>query len=366
MRFKRTATLALTAWLSFILTAAGQTGGKKTAGVWTDASHPSLPADFAFQGEYGGGAGKIGCQVISLGHGEFQAVVLTGGLPGAGWDGKNKSILAGKLDGTKVVLTTATGKRKYLAQSPEAFSATLKFPPPGQEHYPDMTGSIADNKLTLQLGKSEIIPRSGLLLKKTERKSPTLGKAPPAGAIVLFDGTSTSQWNGGRLDNTTGFLNTDGSDITTKQKFNNYEAHVEFLLPYRPDARGQGRGNSGFYQVDQYEVQILDSFGLEGMNNECGGVYTRLKPLVNMCLPPLQWQTYDVVFTNAVRDESGKKIKNARITLQHNGVTIHDNAEIAGPTGGARNEPEGTAGILRLQGHGNPLQFRNIWVVERK
>ena len=125
------------------------------------------------------------------------------------------------------------------------------------------------------------------------------------------------------------------------------------------------QGNSGFYQVDHYEVQILDSFGLEGKDNECGGVYQRLNCKVNMCLPPLQWQTYDVEFTNAVA-ENGKVTKKARLTLKHNGVIVHDNAEIVGVTGGARKEPEGTPGLLRLQGHGNPLQFRNIWVVENK
>jgi hypothetical protein len=203
-------------------------------------------------------------------------------------------------------------------------------------------------------------------LHKTERKSDTIGKKPPEGAIVLFDGTNTSEWNGGRLDEKTKLLNTDGRDILSKRKFNNYTMHVEFLLPYRPDGRGQGRGNSGFYQVDHYEVQILDSFGLEGKDNECGGVYTKLSPSVNMCLPPLVWQTYDVDFTNAVRDASGKKIKNAVITLKHNGVVVHDKEEITGPTGGHRSDPEGTPGPIKLQGHGNPIQFRNIWIVENR
>jgi hypothetical protein len=137
------------------------------------------------------------------------------------------------------------------------------------------------------------------------------------------------------------------------------------MLPYRPEGRGQGRGNSGFYQVDHYEVQILDSFGLEGLNNECGGVYTKAAPKVNMCLPPLVWQTYDVEFTNAEAAE-GKKSKNAVITVRHNGVVILENQEITGPTGGHRSDPEGTPGPLKLQGHGNPLQFRNIWIVEKK
>ena len=116
--------------------------------------------------------------------------------------------------------------------------------------------------------------------------------------------------------------------------------------------------------MDHYEVQILDSFGLEGKNNECGGVYTKADPIVNMCLPPLQWQTYDVEFTNSV-SEDGKKVKNARMTLKHNGVVIHKDLEINGKTGGSRRDLEGTPGPIKLQGHGNPLQFRNVWIVEK-
>ncbi|MDP6359012.1 MAG: DUF1080 domain-containing protein, partial [Planctomycetota bacterium] len=129
-------------------------------------------------------------------------------------------------------------------------------------------------------------------------------------------------------------------------------------------ARGQGRGNSGFYQVDHYEVQVLDSFGLEGKNNECGGIYKNADPKVNMCFPPLTWQTYDVDFTNAVV-VNGKKEKKAVITLRHNGVIVHDNVEVRGPTGGSRREPEGTPGPIKFQGHGNPLQYRNIWILEK-
>jgi hypothetical protein len=330
--------------------------------VWTSASDPTLPADFKVQGEYVGaiqGGGKVGAQVIALGDGAFQAVICPGGLPGAGWDGKNKVLLAGKIsDEGGASFEPAKGKRRYLARKPDEFSATAKFPPAGQKEY---KAKISDGVMTGQTDDGKTFE-----LKKTTRESPTLGKSPPANAIVLFDGTNIKEWTAGRLDKKTSLLNTDGRDIRTKRKFNNYTAHVEFLLPYRPRARGQGRGNSGFYQVDQYEVQILDSFGLEGKDNECGGIYSLLAPKVNMCLPPLVWQTYDVEFTNAVRDESGKKVKNTRITLKHNGVVVHDNAELKSVTGGARAEPEGTPGPLQLQGHGNPLQFRNIWVVEKK
>jgi hypothetical protein len=335
---------------------------EKKKEVWTDPSDPTLPADFKFQGEYAGklDRNEVGCQVIALGNGTFQAVLCKGGLPGAGWDGKDKSLMDGKIEEDKVIFVPTAGKRKYLAQSPLEFSATAKFPPSGQH---DFNATIVGEVMTIK--GTEGGKDFSIELSKQRRKSDTLGAKAPEGAIVLFDGSSKDEWNGGRIDKNTGFLNTDGNDITTKRKFSNYTAHVEFLLPYRPAARGQGRGNSGFYQVDHYEVQILDSFGLEGKDNECGGVYTRLAPKVNMCLPPLQWQTYDVEFTNA-ESEDGKVTKKSRITLKHNGVIVHDNAEIAGKTGGARNEPEGTPGLLRLQGHGNPLQFKNVWVVEKK
>ncbi|WP_020473236.1 3-keto-disaccharide hydrolase [Zavarzinella formosa] len=323
--------------------------------VTTDPADPSLPVDFKIQGEYV--SDKAGAQIIALGKGAFQAVVYAGGLPGAGWDGKNKSLVAGMIDGKTAKFEPAKGKRKYIAGSAAEFSATSKFPPEGQIDYSG-TCDGSELKLASDDGKS-------LVFKKTDRQSPTLGAKPPEGAIVLFDGTSNSAWTGGRVDEKTKFLNTDGKDINTKQKFNNYSMHLEFMLPYRPDARGQGRGNSGFYQVLMYEVQVLDSFGLDGKDNECGGVYTKAAPKVNMCLPPLTWQTYDAEFTNAV-SEDGKVVKKSRLTLKHNGVVVQDNIEINGKTGGARNDPEGTPGPIQLQGHGNPLQYRNIWIIEKK
>jgi|ETNmetMinimDraft_35_1059890.scaffolds.fasta_scaffold65712_2 hypothetical protein len=329
------------------------------AKVWKSADDSTLPADFKFQGEYSGeiaGGDKLGCQVISLNNGDFHAVVYPGGLPGDGWDGKNKIQLAGKVEGETVKLVPASGNRRYLAGPSAQFSATSKFPSEGHKAYTgtligDTISGTTDDKKTFEL-------------KKAVRKSPTLGAKPPAGAVVLFDGTNKDAFSGGRLDEKTKLLNTDGRDIRTKKKFQNYTMHVEFMLPYRPGARGQGRGNSGFYQVDHYEVQVLDSFGLEGKNNECGGIYKNAGPKVNMCFPPLTWQTYDVDFTNAVV-VNGKKEKKAVITLRHNGVIVHDKVKVKGPTGGSRREPEGTPGPIKFQGHGNPLQYRNIWILEK-
>ncbi len=334
-----------------------------TKGVWTNPDDPSLPADFRIQGEYAGAGAdgkQLGCQVIALGSGKFQAVVYSGGLPGAGWDGKSRTLLHGELKGEKAEFRgiAADESRKYLAGPAEQFSATSKFPPEG--HQPESSGSADGKEFTGKLGAG-----SQFSLKKADRVSPSMAAKAPAGAKVLFDGTGTEAWRGGRLDEKTKLLNTDGRDILTKDKFNNYTMHVEFMLPYRPAARGQGRGNSGFYQVDHYEVQILDSFGLEGKNNECGGIYSKAAPDLNMCAPPLTWQTYDVDFTNAVTDENGKVTRPAVITVKLNGVVIHDKREINGKTGGSRGEPVGTPGPIKLQGHGNPLQFRNIWIVEK-
>jgi hypothetical protein len=342
-------------WIAGMTLAVAALLGGQGKGVWTDAADPSLPVDFKLQGEFAGD--KLGAQVIALGGGAFQAVLYPGGLPGDGWDGKSRIVLDGRLEGEKSVFKPGEGQKKYLAQKPEEFSATRKFPPEGQKPWSG-EGSAASLKVKTDDGKS-------LELARASRKSPSMGAKPSEGAVVLFDGTNTEEWKGGRLDKATGFLNTDGSDITTKRKFMNYTMHVEFMLAYRPDARGQGRGNSGFYQVDHYEMQILDSFGLDGLNNECGGIYTKAAPKVNMCLPPLVWQTYDVEFTNAVSTD-GKKTKNAVISAKHNGVVIHENQEITGPTGGHRNDPEGTPGPIKLQGHGNPTQFRNVWIVEKK
>ena len=334
--------------------------GKGTA-VWTDPKDPKLPADYQVQGEYVGGVkdgDPLGCQVIALGDGRFQAVFFPGGLPGAGWDTKTKIPIDGKTVEDKTVFEPVKGEKKYLGGSPDSFSAILKNPAEGQRDYratiigSTMTGTTDDGK--------------AFTLKRTVRKSPTLGAKPPPGAVVLFDGSNKNEWTGGRLDEKTRLLCTDGRDIRTKKRFSNYRMHVEFMLPFRPHARGQGRGNSGFYQVDHYEVQVLDSFGLEGLHNECGGVYKKAQPSVNMCLPPLQWQTYDIEFRNATTDEAGAKTGNAVITLEHNGIVIHNNVEISGPTGGHRGDPEGTPGPIKLQGHGNPLQYRNIWILERE
>ncbi len=324
-------------------------------GVWTDKEASDLPAEFQVQGEYQGET--AGAQVIALGDGQLQAVIYKGGLPGAGWDGENRALFAGEMQDGNALFSVAEGDRKYLAQNPKQFSATSKFPPTGQKEFESLR---LDGKKLVAIGQDGETHK----MEKTIRRSKSMGMAPPKGAVILFNGIpeNMDQWKGGRYDPETDLLNTDGRDILTKNNFNDYTMHLEFLLPFKPKGRGQGRGNSGFYQIDHYEVQILDSFGLEGKNNECGGVYTIKEPDVNMCLPPLVWQTYDVEFTNARTDDDGNVTAPARLTVKHNGVTIHDDIELNKKTGGSRPQPMGTPGPIKLQGHGNPLQFRNVWI----
>ena len=286
--------------------------------------------DFAVQGEYTGditGKGKLGAQVIALGDGSFTAVFETGGLPGDGWDGSPRITAEGKTEGDK---TTLTG----------TYSAT-----------------IANGVLTGKTDKGDAFE-----LKRVERVSPDEGEKPPAGAIVLFDGTNVDAWDAmGKMDDR--HLLQWGT--RSKQKFQSFTLHVEFLLPYKPFARDQARGNSGIYIQDRYEIQILDTFGHPEEFNGCASTYRQTSPKLNMCYPPLRWQTYDINFTAPKWDADGKKTANAHVTVRHNGVVVQDNTELPTKTGAGK--PEGVEpGPIQLQEHHNPVFYRNIWIVENK
>lgn len=291
--------------------------------------------DYAFQGEYLGNAEiegqdmAIGAQVIALGDGKFEIVGYFGGLPGDGWSRGDRMVrVEGAKEGDKVVFKDENG----------------------------ITSTVADKKITVVTGEG----REVAVLEKKERQSPTMGAKPPSGAVVLFDGKSADAWERGKI--VMGDLLQ--SDCETKQKFGDHTLHIEFRTPFKPYARGQARGNSGVYIQGRYELQVLDSFGLEGENNECGGIYSVAKPNVNMCLPPLTWQTYDIDFTAAKYDADGKKTAPAKTTIKHNGVVIHENLELKGTPG---KNPEGPGpDVVYLQGHGNPVVYRNIWLVEKK
>lgn len=294
--------------------------------------------DFQVQGEYTGtlstgqGEQAFGVQVIALGEGKFRAVGYHGGLPGYGWNGEEKVAVESEMNNGEVVFGSDQGR-----------------------------GVLKDGVITLQDANGNQVGE----LKKVERQSPTLGQKPPEGAIVLFDGSEDSlkNWSNGRITED-GLLM---QGVTSKPMFGSHKLHLEFRLPYQPQDRGQARGNSGIYVQGRYEVQMLDSFGLEGEQNECGGIYSVAKPSVNMCFPPLAWQTYDIDYT-AARYEGDKLVANPRVTVRHNGVLIHDNIELPGErnTTAAPVAAGPQNGPIYLQDHGNPVRYRNIWVRETK
>ena len=322
-------------------------------GVWTSPSIAEKTLDYQTQGEYKGA--NFGVQVIALGNDSFSAVVYLGGLPGDGWDTKNKIILDGQKSGQTTNFKSSTGPRKYYELDAKKFTPVKKFPPQGQQ---TCTASLSQGTFTLNLSDQTYA------LTKINRQSPSLGAPAPENAIVLYDGSSNDAFTGGRIDAKTKSLHTDAKDFYTKEKFNNYTMHIEFMTPYMPAYRGAKRGNSGIYQVWDYELQVLDSFGLDGVHSECGGIYKTQAPKINMCYPPLTWQTYDIEFTNSVFKD-GKKVSSAFITVKHNGVLVHDKTEIPAKTGGSRKTPEGQPGPFRFQGHGNKIQYRNIWLIKK-
>lgn len=315
--------------MGFFVTAATLSAAESKNPAFTDPQQAG--PDFVVQGEYEGtlNGDKTGAQIIALGDGKFDLVGYHGGLPGDGW---KKGDSAEKATGeTKGDVTRFTGEKA---------NATL------------------ENGVLTVTKNGEVIGT----LNKVERTSPTLGAQPPTGASVLFDGSSADNFENGQL--VEGDLLA-ASNCASKQKFGDHSGHLEFRTPFMPQARGQGRGNSGLYLQSRYELQILDSFGLEGKNNECGGIYSISEPLVNMCFPPLSWQTYDYDFTAARYDDDGNKVQNARATIRHNGVVIHDDLELTHGTPGRFGEGPGPEAVF-LQNHGNPVVFRNIWVLAKK
>jgi hypothetical protein len=308
--------------------------------VFTDPA--ATDADFPFQGEYVGviahesGETKFGVQVIALGDGKFDAVAYAGGLPGDGWTPPDKIRGTGTRDADGVAIEGVDlgGTKRH--------------------------GEIRDGKLVVldDAGKPMAT------LPKIQRRSPTLEAKPPEGAIVIFDGDGPVDEADTLVDPK---ISEDGllmQGVVTKEAFGDATWHIEFRLPYQPKDRGQQRGNSGAYFQGRYEVQMLDSFGLEGKNNECGGVYSVAPPRVNMCFPPLTWQTYDVDVTSP-KYEGETKVADARLTVRHNGVLIHENIAVPKVTPSGRDGSDKTRGPLYLQDHGNPVRYRNIWVVPK-
>ncbi|MEM7697636.1 MAG: DUF1080 domain-containing protein [Verrucomicrobiota bacterium] len=301
----------------FVVGVAVALGKDVAVPTWTDPKKAlSADPDFSKQGEYVDDATGKAFQVAALGDGTFHVLNYSGGLPGDGWNGEG----------------------------------------------PDAT-KIESSELSALLGEA----------KRVERKSPTLGLAAPEGALVVFAGEKTEHLE---ADIEKGVFWAGAKTLTPVGDF---KAHIEFRLPYKPqrDLSSQDRGNSGIYIFGNYECQVLDSFGLsfdveanavamKSANTQwCGSFYKVKTPDVPMSFPPLQWQTYDIDFTAPRFDESGEKIENARVTIRHNGVVIHDDFELEKGTGAGAKKPEKPKGTILFQGHGNPVAFQNVWILEK-
>lgn len=287
-------------------------------------------------------------QVIPRGGGSYQINILPA------FDGRGKALA--------VVQAQAAGER-------------LRFDDQG------WSGEVHGDRFTGEGGEGQV----AFEMKKVVRLSPRLGAKPPEGAVVLFDGTSFDPWEPARGDPKakirwqledgvmrawpTVEKHTFGTSIRARRAFASFQLHVEFRLPLLADVRGQNRANSGII-IEDYafqEVQILDSYGLEGRKDECGALYNLAAPDVHMCAPPLQWQSYDITFRGPRYDAEGKLVRPGRITVNHNGRVVHKDRELRRPRGDRipdRLRGKRTVGRITLQHHGDPVEFRNIWLVE--
>ena len=197
----------------------------------------------------------------------------------------------------------------------------------------------------------------------------------PSDAIVLFDGKDFSNWMGDKgqaigwtIENGAMVVKGGTGGIKTKMGFGDCQLHIEFRTPAVVQGDGQGRGNSGIFLMETYELQVLDNYNNKTyVNGQAGSIYKQLPPLVNACRPPGEWQSYDIIFTAPRFYPDGRLQSQARITVLHNGVLVQNNTTLWGSTeyiGSPVYKKHDGRLPLMLQDHGNPVAFRNIWVRE--
>lgn len=295
---------------------------------------PEGDTDFDLMGEFVGpikkGEGQyepLGLQIRAVGNNNFEAIQYIGGLPGQDTYANDSVKLIGRRNGDLLVLSGG----------PWAF-------------FVDKDRCTVIDRDGNRLGQLERIART----------SPTMGARAPEGATVLFDGSNIDHFTTASM--TLDGLLMEGADI--KPMFQDFNLHVEFRLPYMPHSLGQQRANSGCYLQSRYEVQVLDSFAELPTFNGCSSLYRTKAPDLNMCYPPLTWQTYDIMFTAPRWAADGTKLRNARITVWQNGVKTQDDFELGNKTGAGKPEAPNLL-PSKIQDHSDPVRFRNIWIVDR-
>lgn len=211
--------------------------------------------------------------------------------------------------------------------------------------------------------------KSGLQWPEPKVVTPGTNGSPPSDAIVLFDGKDLSKWVGGdQWLVQDGYAVAQKTDIRTKDKFGDYQLHLEFATPAEVTGEGQGRGNSGVYLAGRYEVQILDSYENKTyFDGQCASIYKQTPPLVNACRKPGEWQTYDILFTAPRFHADGLVEKPGTVTVLQNGICVLNHYELQGGTAFDKPpsyEKHALKQPITLQNHGNPVRFRNIWLRE--
>jgi hypothetical protein len=219
-------------------------------------------------------------------------------------------------------------------------------------------------------------PQPPVVVPPVNSTQDQVGK-PPSDAVVLFDGTSMTNWVSLKDGSPTKWILKDGymecvkgsGFVRTLQNFGDCQLHVEWRTPSPPHGEGQGRGNSGvFFGLDRYELQVLDNYQAPTYaDGSAGSIYGQYPPLVNVCLPPGEWQTYDIIYTAPRFDAQGRLMSPVRETVFQNGVLIQNNVTLTGPTSWterAAYSPHPIKQPISLQDHGNPVRYRNIWVRE--
>jgi len=318
------------------------------------------PAVQDVQGLYEGtrtdssGSHKFEARVVALGKGAYKVLIREAGAAGAA---VTKVELAGMTEGEAV---TFSGKVMPIGIT-------------GDSAMYDWSASYAGGTIKGTCGKD-----GKLEMKRIVRVSATMGAKPPrkgsqgpAGAIVLLDGKNFNEvvakpgkdgkpqeW---KVADDGGVMVAKGG-INSKRSFDgSFKMHVEFKTPLMPEAQGQGRANSGCFMPNGDEVQVLDSFGMGTYTGGgCGGIYKYKDPdafdeFSLASAPPGQWQTYDIEYT--VETQNGKPAGKPVITVLHNGIKIHDKFQL---------QKNAKGGTFQFQDHGNPVQYRNIWVLPVK
>jgi hypothetical protein len=196
---------------------------------------------------------------------------------------------------------------------------------------------------------------------------------PPSDAVILFDGSDLAKWAGPsgeakwKVENGYMEVAPKSGSIRTKERFADFQLHLEFATPAKVEGSSQGRGNSGVLFNGIYEVQVLDSYdNATYPDGQCGSLYGQCPPLANASKKPGQWQSYDIIFESPRWDQNRSLVKKANVTVIHNGVVLHHKREYLGNTphraNGDYSSPHPPEVFIELQDHNNPMRFRNIWL----